>query len=98
MKGTIPRLRSLHQTLAVGSSKHEEMCHAEWDTVYFHNRRIKEAPSPDAQRAKNKFERGGGVTKKTRNASGKLGHTFFYPMIITSWNSHTSLVKIQNSN
>lgn len=59
MKGTIPRLRSLHQTLAIGSSKHEEMCHAEWDTVYFHNRRIKEAPSPDAQRAKNKFERRG---------------------------------------
>ena len=40
----------------------------------------------------------GGSPRKQGMPQFKLGHTFFYPKIITAWNSHTSLVKIQNSN
>lgn len=55
--------------------------------VYFYNRRIKEAPSSDAQRYKivsKKNLRGGGSPRKQGMPQFKLGHIFFYPMIITA--------------
>lgn len=50
--------------------------------VYFYNRRIKEAPSSDAQRYKivsKKNLRGGGSPRKQGMPQFKLGHIFFIP-------------------
>lgn len=79
MKGTVPR-----RWLSVRVN----MRRCAMLNVYFYNRRIKEAPSSDAQRykivSKKNLRGAGGFTKKTRNASVQTWSYIFYPMIITA--------------